>query len=434
MNHAEDMNTRCLVLLSTLSVLIFSCHKDHNTNTPPVTLIAPVLTTVPVTDITDSTATSGGVFTTDGTEVINFKGVQWDTASQFPNNRTATAGTGIGNFTVNLSGLFPNTLYYVRAYAGTDTAHIWYGNSIQFTTASPPLGKYVVSTIAGTGAPGSINGDTSIATFDGPLGVAVDPAGNIYVADGGQAIRKVTPSGIVSQVTHTTSLPQDVVADTGGNVYVAVSGFQILKITPSGQVSVFAGSGQEGQANGTGTSASFWGPITLAIDPAGNLYVGDIAAFRKITPAGVVSTLPNYFTTPRTCRIIGVDNHFNLYESDGYTVIEVDSSGNETFLAGTGQQGNTNGTGSAAAFGSITELRVDATGNVIAADPVNNMVRMISQAGMVTTMAGTGTAGARDGNSAIATFNSPLGLAIDNAGNIIVADAMNNKIRKISLQ
>jgi hypothetical protein len=421
--------------LSALTTLIFSCHKDHNNPAaPPIVLVPPVLSTVPVTGITDSTATGGGNFTTDGTAVINFKVVQWDTSSQFPNHWTAPAGSGIANFTANLSSLLPNTLYYVRAYAGTDSTHIWYGNTVQFTTASPPLGKYFVSTIAGTGAPGSINGDTTIATFDGPLGVAVDPAGNIYVADGGQAIRKVTPSGIVSQATHTTSLPQDVVADTGGNVYVAVSGFQILKITPAGQVSVFAGSGQEGQADGTGISASFWAPITLAIDPAGNLYVGDIAAFRKITPAGVVSTLTNYFTTARTCRIIGVDSHFNLYESDGYTVIKVDSSGNETFLAGTGKQGNADGTGSAAAFGSLTELRSDAAGNIFAADALNNKIRMITQAGVVTTIAGTGAAGARDGNSGIATFNSPLGLAFDNAGNIIVADAGNNKIRKISPQ
>jgi hypothetical protein len=426
------MRKKYLVLLLTFSGLIFSCHKDHNTPPgPPKAPVAPVLTTVPVTNITDTTATSGGTFTTDGTELINFKGIQWDTNGQFPNHWTASAGTGTGNFAANLNGLLPNTLYYVRAYAGTDTTHTWYGNTVQFTTSYLP-GKYLVSTIAGTGAGGSINGDTSIATFNGPLGVAVDPAGNIYVADGGQAIRKVTPSGMVSQVTHTTSSPQDVVADAGGNVYVAVSGFQILEITPAGQVSVFAGSGQEGLADGTGTSASFWAPITLTIDPAGNLYVGDIAAFRKITPAGVVSTLTNYFSTARTSRVIGVDNHFNLYESDGYTVIKVDSSGNKTFLAGTGKQGNTDGTGLAAAFGFITELRVDAVGNIFAADALNNKIRMITQAGVVTTIAGTGAAGARDGNSAIATFSSPLGLAIDNAGNIIVADAANNKIRKIS--
>jgi hypothetical protein len=74
--------------------------------------------------------------------------------------------------------------------------------------------------------------------------------------------------------------------------------------------------------------ASFAGPITLAIDPARDIYVGDGTSFRKITPAGVVTTLPSFFTSGLHFSVIGVDNHYNLYESDRNSVIRIDSTGN----------------------------------------------------------------------------------------------------------
>jgi serine/threonine-protein kinase len=428
---ARNMRRKYLVLLTVLTTLVIACHKDHNkpSNGNGSTVTIPVIATTAVTQITDSSAVSGGSFTTDGDLTITTKGVQWDTAASFPNHWKASAGGGIGTFQATLSGLMPNTLYYVRAYVGTDTS-TYYGNTVNFTTTYTP-GKYLVSTVAGTGITGFANGDTSIATFEGPNGVAVDVAGNIYVTDV-YAVRKITPTGIVSTLANINFTLNDLVVDTAGNVYVAATNFQIYKITPSGQLSVFAGSGQDAVVDGTGTSASFNAAITLAIDPAGNIYVGDVRAFRKITPAGVVTTLPNYFSTSQTCWTIGVDNHFSLYESDKYSVIKVDSSGNKTFLSGTDQPGNADGTGSAAAFGYISELRIDVAGNIYAADATNNKVRMITQTGIVTTIAGTGAAGDQDGNSAIATFNAPLGLALDNAGNIFVADAANKKVRKIA--
>jgi|GEM_PF-1638774 hypothetical protein len=421
-----------LVLLPVLLTLVFSCHKDHNkppSNASGGSVAIPVIATTAVTQITPSSAVSGGSFTTDGDLTITTRGIQWDTSPSFPNHWTETAGSGIGSFMATMTGLMANTNYYVRAYAGTDTS-TYYGNTLNFTTTYNP-GKYFVSTVAGTGNPGSTNGDTSIATFEGPNGVAVDGAGNIYVADE-YAVRKITPAGIVSSLANFSFILNDLVVDTAGNVYVAATNFQIFKITPSGQVSVFAGSGQEAVVDGTGTSASFNACITLAIDPAGNIYVGDVRAFRKITPAGVVTTLTNYFSPSMTCWTIGVDDQFNLYESDKFNVIKVDSSGNETFLAGSGGSGDANGMGVSAAFSYISELRTDAAGNIYADDATNNQIRMITQAGVVTTLAGTGAAGDQDGNSAIATFNTPLGLAVDNAGNIFVADAANKKIRKIS--
>jgi NHL repeat len=411
------MRSRYLVLLPAVLTLVVSCHKDHNKpSSYGNSVTIPVIATTSVTQITDSGAVSGGSFTTDGDLTITGRGVQWDIAASFPNHWIAAAGAGIGTFQATLSGLMPNTPYYVRAYAGTDTS-TYYGNTVNFTTTFTP-GKYLVSTVAGTGNSGSTNGDTSIATFSGPDGVAIDAAGNLYVTDM-EAVRKITPTGTVSTLANINFPLNDLVVDTAGNVYVAASNFQIYKITASGQLSVFAGSGQSGLADGTGTAATFYAAITLAIDPGGNIYVGDVAAFRKITPAGVVTTLTSNFSASKTCWAIGVDNHFSLYESDRISLLKMDSSGNETALTGS-------------VFGALTELRVDAVGNVYGADATGNKVWAITPAGVVSTMAGTGAAGDQDGNSAIATFNSPLGLAIDKAGNVFVADAGNKKIRKIS--
>jgi hypothetical protein len=224
-----------------------------------------------------------------------------------------------------------------------------------------------------------------------------------------------------------------VVTDKQGNVYVAENSLRILKITPGGQVSTFAGNGTRGNANGADTNAAFNSALTLSIDPAGNLYVGDGTAFRKITPAGVVTTLTDYFGGASVGHLaITVDNRYNIYETNGVSIIRIDSLGNETLFAGGAQQGHTDGMGTAASFGMINEMRTDAAGNIYATDPVINNVRMITPSGVVTTIAGTGAYGDRNGNGAQATFGQPIGLTPDNAGNIIVCDWGNNLIREIS--
>ena len=412
-----------ILLLGVAPTLFFSCHKDSHK-------VDPVLITTPASNITMSTAVSGGSFTTDGTLPIVSTGIEYDTGSSFPNHWTATGGSGIGTFSADLSGLWPNTRYYIRAFATGIDSSPYYGNILQFTTIYVPS-KYKVITVAGTGAAGSTNGDTSMASFNQPDAVAVDASGNMYVADSkNNAIRKITPGGTVTTFATLNATPFDLVLDNSGNVYVTASNFEILMITPGGQVSTFAGTGVSGHADGTGTAAAFYQPITIDIDPAGNLYVADLSSFRKISPGGVVSTLPA-FSAVGSCYGVAVDKNFNLYESSSYTVIKVDSSGTESVLAGNGQPGSADGTGTAASFGSIEEIRVDAAGNVYAADFSNYKVRLISPSGVVTTFAGTGAAGSMDGNAAIATFNGVSGLGVDNGGNIYVADENNNKIRKI---
>ncbi|MFN7675231.1 BspA family leucine-rich repeat surface protein [Flavobacterium sp.] len=165
----------------------------------------------------------------------------------------------------------------------------------------------VVSTYAGTGAVGNTNGSAVSATFNSPTGVATDAAGNVYVADqGNYVIRKITPAGIVSNfagsgavgnydgsgATASFSYIEQMCSDASGNLYV-YDNFIIRKITPSGMVSTIAGNGNQGNTNGFAQVASFGWMQGIAVDAAGNIYVSDTdnSTIRRITPAGIVSTL-----------------------------------------------------------------------------------------------------------------------------------------------
>ena len=412
-----------------IALIAFSCSKhDGGASTKPV------LTTTAITNIKDSSASSGGNITSDGGSPIAGRGIIWDTSANFTtqNNWQTFDGAGTGNFTSSLTGLIPGTKYYVRAFA-TNTVGVAYGNVITFTTTFVPS-KYTVTTLAGNGSVGSAEGNGNSASFNGPDGVCADLLGNVYVADyGNKKIRKISPDGTVSTLAPTDGSPSDVAVDANGYVYVAEQSLKILKITPAGSVTVFAGSGSQGSKDSTGIYASFTNPITLDIDASGNLYVGDRFVVRMISPAGVVTTPSNLNgNLPHLPNVIAVavDKMGNVYSTDGFIIRKTDPSGVGSFIAG--GQGSADGIGILAGFNSITELKTDEAGNIYAADLLNNRIRLITPAGLVTTLAGTGAAGAADGNAASATFKGPVGLAIDATGHIYVADASNNKIRKIA--
>ena len=188
--------------------------------------------------------------------------------------------------------------------------------------------------------------------------------------------------------------PLNTAVDLQGNVYVAdADNHKIRKVTPDGTVTTLAGSGLPGYADGTGTLAIFQHPSALAVDASGNVFVSDQQnhRIRKITPAGVVTT-----------------------------------------FAGSGSAGSGEGTGTGASFNSPIGLAFDATGNLYVADYSNNKIRKITPAGVVTTFAGTGTAGFSNSTALSSTFRNPMGVAFDAAGNLYVADRLNHAIRKIS--
>jgi D-alanyl-D-alanine dipeptidase len=318
------------------------------------------------------------------------------------------------------------------------------------------------TTLAGSGSPGGANGPGATASFNLPTAIATDASGNLYVADeSGNRIRKITPAAVVTTLagsgtrgaadgTGTAAsfyAPGGVATDALGNIYVADQGNnKIRKITPAGVVTTFAGSGAPGDMDATGTAASFYDPRGLATDVSGNLYVGDRFnhKIKKITPSGVVTTLAGSgiagsadgtgaaasFNSPTG---IATDISGNIYvaDQDNHCIRKITPNGTVTTLAGSGMAGSADGTGTAASFNFPRGIAADITGNVYVADEYNNKIRKITPAGVVTTLAGSGASAATDGNSAAAAFWGPRGVATDVWGNLYVADAGNNKIRKI---
>jgi serine/threonine-protein kinase len=310
------------------------------------------------------------------------------------------------------------------------------------------------STLAGSGIQGNTNGTGTSASFAYPNGVALDKSGNVYVADvDNGVIRKITPEGLVSNFTpRTLSLgyPYGVAVDDSGNLYVADNGPNLItKIAPSGVAITLAGGGTGVSTNGIGTAASFNHPIAIAVNDSGNVYVVDLESFliRKITPNGNVTTLAgggpgvyvNGIGTEASfsyARGVAADDSGNVYvaDSENNVIRKISPTGLVTTLAGSGTGLDVvNGIGTDANFNNPYGVAVDSLGNVYVADAGNNLIRKITSGGFVTTLAGSGVQGFSNGDGENASFNFPSGVAVDDSGNVYVADLGNNLIRKITI-
>jgi len=255
-----------------------------------------------------------------------------------------------------------------------------------------------VTTLAGLArSSGSTNGTGGNARFYFPVGVATDTSGNVYVADtDNHTIRKIAPGGVVSTLAGLAGFPgytdgvgngarfnypDGVTVDAAGNVYVADTSNELIrKITPGGVVTTVAGTVfTSGTNDGTGAAALFNGPKGLALDSSTNLYVADTGndTIRKITPAGVVTTLAG----------LG------------------------------GVSGRVDATGKAARFYAPSGLAMDTSGNLYVADTYNQCLRLVTPAGTVTTLA-------------LGQFSRPYGIAMDASANLYVSDYASEIIKK----
>lgn len=324
-------------------------------------------------------------------------------------------------------------------------------------TATGPVFTYqtaqVVSFVAGRfNTTGSADGLGGSATFSQPTGLASDATGNIYVADeGNNLIRKITPDGTVTTVAGTGhqgsqdgpalsasfSGPHALVVDASGIVYIADRLNRLIrKLTPDGQVSTLAGNISINQAvDGSGSAASFGGPLGLALDASGNLFVADQGAglIRKVTPAGVVTTVYSGNSINPYSLVIDKDGNIIITEATGNNLDKITQGGVFSVFAGSNSiiGGSIDGTGSAAGFYRPNGLAIDANGIIYVVDSGNNWIRRVTPTAVVTTFGGRSPINPY-GALASVSFIGVNGITLDPTGNIYII--ANNEIRKISVQ
>lgn len=352
------------------------------------------------------TVNSGATTFTFATKVAS-GGAYAVTVLTQPTGETCTVSNGSGTATANVTSVGVSCTATTYTVAGTITGlsnaglklQDYSGGEILSVSAGATKYQFTKSVPYGTNVQVTVNAQPTLETctagssnFSGPI------TSNI-----------TTDTFSCSTVTATVSTfgtagsplngPAGVAVDSSGNVYVAnTAGNDILLITPTGTVTKLAGTGTAGFVNGAGTTAEFSNPSGVAVTSSGTIYVAD------------------YF-----------NNRIRKIVCTSLTVANCTVS----TLAGSGATGNADGTGGNATFNLPSGVAVDSAGNVYVADSHNNEIREVTPAGVVTTLAGSLTAGAANGSGTSATFNGPSGITVDSSGNIYVADYLNNEIRKI---
>ncbi len=341
-----------------------------------------------------------------------------------------------------------------------------------------------IGTWAGTGTPGfSGDGGPAVdAQFRNPTGLAIDSAGNLYVADtDNNAIRRISPAGVITTFAGNTQRgfggdggpatdaflngPEGMAADAAGNLYIADTfNHRIRKVALDGTISTFAGNGYPGFSgdNNPAVETTLQLPIDVSVDRQGRVYIADLGTSRiRIVTAGVLDTVagsssgiqPLEGASATSVRLSGptgvaVDAAGNVYfaessigsgsglDAGDFKVWKVSSAGNISTLAGTGVRSFSGDAGPAALaqWDLPSGIAIASDGSVFVADTANNRVRRISPDGTVITVAGNGIAGfAGDGGSATtALLNGPMGLALAADGTLYIADTGNNRIRQVS--
>lgn len=311
-----------------------------------------------------------------------------------------------------------------------------------------------VSTFAGSGSSGKADGNGTAASFSDPFSIVLNKSGELLVSDlGNNRLRKISANGdVITYAGNNSGASVDgngiaasfngltaIGLAPSGDLYAAeFSGNRIRKITPAADVGPFVGNGTAGAADGNGTNATFTGPIAMTVDGAGHIYVAELntGLIRRITPAGDVDTWVGAGVFLRPYGLV-VDAAGNLLVADSGNnrIAKVTPDRVVSTFAGsnTGVDGSADGPVLSATFWNPGGLAFDAGGNLYVADTSNGALRKITPAGVVSTLAGTaGQSGFQNGIGKDARFSQPYGLTVAADGTIYVADALNNRIRKVT--
>jgi trimeric autotransporter adhesin len=333
----------------------------------------------------------------------------------------------------------------------------------------------VISTIAGDGDPG-FSGDEDDATaaqLKQPTALAVDAAGNLFIADtANQRVRKVTTDGVINTIagngmagfsgdgglalTSKLNYPAGITLDGAGNIYIADAyNHCIRKMTSAGAISTVAGTETAGFSGdgGKATSAQLYLPTGIIVDSTGDLLIADYVnrRVRKVKTDGVISTVAGIGTQgfggdggqANLAQLylptsVALDTTGNLFiaDSSNSRIRKVTPGGMISTVAGDGNQGfgGDGGQASSAKLHSPVGVAVDKTGNLFIADFVNQRVRKVATDGVISTVAGNGTQGfSGDGGPATsAQLNHPWGVTVDSAGSLFIADLINHRVRKVN--
>ena len=273
-------------------------------------------------------------------------------------------------------------------------------------------------------------------TYSSPQTVYLNkPVVSIKVTSNGGAVPKAVFPTVAKFLT-TEAVVSRFVRLPSGDIYGTLYG-SVVHIKPNGSYTTLAGGGQYGYADGTGSAAAFGELNGIAYDEAGNIYVSDNnwrdglnSRIRKITPAGLVSTYASGFAGP-SGLVVGADGVIYVAEAVG-RITKIAKDGKKTLLAGQDAIGSSDGTGAKASFYAPTGLAIDKAGNLFVADSGNGLIRKISVAGVVTTVAGSKPGKSEDGKGRAASFNSPTEIQVDSKGGLIIGES-EDVIRKITI-
>jgi trimeric autotransporter adhesin len=331
----------------------------------------------------------------------------------------------------------------------------------------------IITTVVGNGSWGfsGDGGQATSAQLDYPYGVIVDSAGNLFIVDTwNNRVRKVSSSGVIATVAGNGSFgysgdggqltsaqlywPNGIATDSAGNLFIAdTENNRIRKASPSGIITTVAGTGYFGFSGdgGLATSAELFYPEGIAVDSSGNLFIADSGnhCIRKVSASGIITTVAGTGSlgysgdggSATAAKLNGpygvaVDSAGNLFIADTFNErIRKVSSGIISTVAGTGSSGYSGDGGQAtsAQLSGPYGVAVDSAGNLFIVDTNNNCIRKVSS-GIITTVAGDGSAGysGDNGQATSAQLDYPMGVALDSAGNLFIADGNNNCIRKVS--